>query len=172
MSKLVSAKAQMRLRGALFLAIISAGVLFLAYSARSVRSTNSPALSPGAWTEIKLTAGNALTNAFTLRSAQAGWSQQFETVNDALEIRVGSAKGPLITFVGKGQDRRYTWHRSDGPGTVSIQPFVGDGAQIRLWARVWSQSGQSALCVMNTLYNGQRRQRWEFNGEVEYGIGR
>ena len=145
----------------------------------SVRNPMAPAFAsaetlwPGSWMELEVSAdGENAASSFGLAAAAGRWEQRFERVNDALEMRVGGMKGSLITFEGKGEGKRYTWTQKDGAGTQDLTPWVGTSTQIKLWARVWmrGKGQQRASCAMDTLYNGYRRQRWEFSNVAEYTI--
>jgi hypothetical protein len=101
------------------------------------------------------------------RTGQGGWQQRFYRVHDVLELRVGGSTGTLISWPDRGNGGRVTWTSSDPEGDVrDITRWVEDNNPIRLWARISSGSGERQ-CVMDTLYNSNRRQRWEFN-DVEF----
>jgi hypothetical protein len=139
----------------------------------TAKPVSTPALSPGAWFEIEAAARREVNGSpfgFTTLQKPGGWEQHFEKVTDALELRVGSIRGPLISWPNSGAKGRFTWHKRDGVGTHSIRRWVGDSEQIKLWARVWSESNERPYCAMDTLYNGDRRQHWEFEGVAEYSI--
>src|SRR5260221_161698 len=97
----------------------------------------------------------------------SGWQLRFEKVHDCL--KVFASNGALITFPERGQGGKFTWHSSDPVGeTHGIGLFVGDGDQIHLYSVITADgSSGDHQCDMDTLYNGARKQRWEFDNDEE-----
>ncbi len=114
--------------------------------------------------------------AVTNRLGAAGaWQLSFDKVHDVVEVRVGGPSGRLIKWNDRGLGGRYTWCWKDPLGELrSIAPWVGDGDRIKLWAKVLIMEGGTGdhQCDMNTLYNGVRKQRWEFDEDEDHEIGR
>jgi len=106
--------------------------------------------------------------------AGAGWQQRFDKVHDALELRVGHASGPLISWRDRGNGRQYTWVWSDPVGEIrDITPWVGSGDKIFLWARIIELGAtHDHQCDMDTLFAGVSKQRWEFDEDEDHEIDR
>ena len=121
------------------------------------------------WREFEqVTRSEVVNSEIFLPLVQNSWSQAFLQVNGTLELRVGGSDGPLISWKDRGAGGRYTWNRDDKPEMRHISAWVGRGSRIRLWAR-FTPSGNDP-CLMETLYGGSRKQRWEFNGVAEFEI--
>ena len=102
-----------------------------------------------------------------------GWSQKFDKVHDLLELRVGGPLGTLISWPDRGRKGRYTWAIEDGKEIRDLTPWVRKEYKIKLWARILRDSARPSgdhQCDMDTLYNGTRRQRWEFDGCEDHEI--
>ena len=107
------------------------------------------------------------------RSSQGGWEQRFEKLYGQLDLRIGSRDGPLISWPDRGSGGRHTWSSTDRPETRSITRWVGNAYEIHLWARLYPEpKSNKALCYMDTIYNGNLRQRWEFAGDSDHPIKR
>ena len=103
-----------------------------------------------------------------------GWELKFEKVHDFVDVHVGGSGGQLIAWPDRGDGGRHTWSSKDPVNEVrSIQPFVGDGDQIKLYA-VCIDAGVTGdhQVDMDTRYSGRRVQRWEFDGNEEHDIRR
>lgn len=114
--------------------------------------------------------------AFNDRLKGAGaWQLSFDKVHDVVEVHLGGPEGQLIRWDDRGFGGQYTWSWKDPLAEVrSIAPWVGDGDRIKLWAKVWTMEGGTGdhQCDMNTLYDGVRKQRWEFDEDEDHEIGR
>ena len=107
------------------------------------------------------------------QSKGGGWEQRFEKVNGYLDLRVGGPNGTLIYWEGRGVEGKYTWKSSDPmPDTRSLTKWVGNGYEIRLWARIVPDGSSKPLCYMDTTYNGDLRQRWEFYEDEDHVMKR
>lgn len=156
-------------------------LLIVLAAAQSVGSTalSSPNFPPTQRVVLKIE-GATESEAETIRaslglSSQGGWQQRFERVNDALELRVNASNGPLISWPDRGFGGKYTWsYRDPAPEVRDIGQWFGGGASVTLWARIVQlpNGSGSRQCNMDTLYNGSRRQRWEFSGDVQYTVSR
>ena len=103
-----------------------------------------------------------------------GWQQKVDKCHDRLVVRVGGPNGPMIRWGDRGLGGAYTWAWNDPVGEVrDISPWVGDGDQIKLYALI-IETGETGdhQCDMDTLYNGQRKQRWEFDEDEDHDIRR
>jgi hypothetical protein len=97
------------------------------------------------------------------QSSGGGWEQRFEKVSGVLDLRVGGSEGQPIRWPDRGNNGSATWTSSDPqPDTRSITRWVGNNYQISLWAKISSDGRSKPLCYMDTLYNGNLQQRWEF----------
>ena len=106
-------------------------------------------------------------------SMPALWEQRFEKVHDAVELR--NQRGDLIKWDDRGMGGRYTWSHLDPVLEVrDITQWVGSGNPIHLYARVLQlpRGTGDRHCDMDTLSNGARVQRWEFDDKVDYEIKR
>jgi hypothetical protein len=90
-------------------------------------------------------------------SGQSDWALRFLRVPNAVEIRVGGARGALIQFPSKGCGGR-TWCNGDGSGGGSIGQWVV-GAEIRLYGNPIGGD-----CVVEVSSSG-RRDTWAFGRE-------
>lgn len=177
--------------GLLIRLFLSGLLLYTSHStapgAKRLQAASAPGpartLTMGEWHEIDLTeqreAGRwpfSLVQSKGEKSGKSekGWALRFEKVNAVLEVRVGSEKGPLISWPNHGLDGKYTWSWKDEPGeSQPIGQWVGNSSQIKLWARVSSHpdaGNQPPYCVMDTLYDGKSRRRWEFDSVAEYEV--
>lgn len=105
-----------------------------------------------------------------------GWQQKFDKVHDYLALRLGGSDGPMITWPDRGQGGKWTWCWQDPIGeTRDISQWVGDGDQIKLYAVIYKDpNGGSGdhQCDMDTQYNGEQKQRWEFDRDEGHDVGR
>ncbi len=130
--------------------------------------------------EIAGTAGQGVDE-FPLiitRSNRCTWEQRFENVHDALELRVVDSRGErgtLIRWEDRGFRGKYTWsYRDPVPEVRDITQFVGDGNSIRLWARIirLPNGRGDQQCTMDTICDGFRKLRWQFDDTEDRYINR
>jgi hypothetical protein len=100
-----------------------------------------------------------------------GWQQKFDKVHDHVDIYVPGT-GALIQWLDRGNGepgKKHTWSWNDPVGeTRGIGHWVGEGDQIRLIALVFKTGATNDKQIdMDTLYDGVRKQRWEFDGKPE-----
>ena len=108
-------------------------------------------------------------------SGAPGWELRFIKVHDKLQVRLGNSKGQLISWPDRGFGGDYTWCWKDPvPETRDVTEFVGEGDQIKLWAKIErdKQGSGDKKCEMETLHNGERKKKWEFDGEESHEIKR
>jgi hypothetical protein len=108
--------------------------------------------------------------------ATPGWALRFDRVNDLLLVRVGGEQGALISWGDRGLGGQYTWSWQDPMGeTREIRGLAGvaDQAELLLWAKVIEAGATGNLdATFVTLYNGEERQRWEFDNYEEHSVRR
>ena len=99
-----------------------------------------------------------------------GWQQSFDKVHDLLILRVGGEGGPVITWPDRGFGGQYTWCWADPTGeTRDISAWVGEADRISLWAQIFENGATGDhQCDMDTRYNGESKQRWEFDGQEDH----
>jgi hypothetical protein len=108
--------------------------------------------------------------------AAAGWALRFERVHDLLLVRVGDEQGPLISWGDRGLGGTYTWSWQDPVGDtrdISGFPGVGDGAELRLWAKILSAGATGDQGAdFAVIYDGAERQRRAFDNYEDLVVRR
>jgi hypothetical protein len=102
------------------------------------------------------------------------WQITVDKCHDELELRIDNSGGQLISWPDRGDGGRVTWTWRDPVSELrDISQFVGDGDQIKLWAKI-KETGATGdhQCDMDTRYNGESKQRWEFDEEEDHEIHR
>jgi len=100
------------------------------------------------------------------------WELKFDKTHDYVDVHVSGPGGALIAWPDRGNGGQHTWSWKDPTGEVrDISQWVGAGDQIKLWA-VCINTGETGdhQVDMDTRWDGQRKQRWEFDGNEEHDI--